>query len=314
MAMAPPRRLTGGLASADMRDVLLALSPGVVLHVVAFGYGAIFNIVLAVAAAVSVEAAALRCRGLPAASGVRDGSATVTAVLLALALPPNLAWWAIVVGALAAILAGKHFYGGLGNNLFNPAMVGYCFVLLAFPLELSLWPADAARFDRADWGHAVKILLGGETPEALTGSTVLAEWRAAQGEWGEWAWSDDWRWAGFLVGGLWLWYRRVIAWQIPFACLATLAVGGMLFGATPADAWFHLTAGAAMLGAFFIATDPATSPRGSVARLIFGAGVGALLLLIRHRGVYIDGLAFAVLLMNMWTPLLNRLSSREAPR
>lgn len=297
------RREGGDLAPAAMRHTLVALAPGAALYVAAFGYGVALNAALAAGVAVAVEAAALRCRGLPART-VRDGSAVLTAVLLALALPPNLAWWITVVAVVVAILLGKQFYGGLGNNLFNPAMVGYCFVLLAFPLDLTLWPPAGARFDVA---HTFDFALGAGSLDALTGQTSLEHWRGA----GEFAPPENWYWAGFLAGGAWLLYRRVIAWPVPVAMLATVALGAWIAQPEATSPWFHWTTGATMLGAFFIATDPATSPDTLRGRLLFGAGVGALLLLIRYQGVYIDGLAFAVLLMNMLTPLLNRLS---APR
>ena len=286
-----------------MYETLAALIPGAALYAHAFGYGVLFNLSLAVAVALAVEAVALRCRALPIAFYLRDGSAILTAVLFALALPPYLAWWVTVLGVTVAVLLGKHLYGGLGNNVFNPAMVGYCFVLLAFPLEMTLWPPDGERFSVA---YALDGILGALPTDAMTGQTPLAGWRSD----GVAALPQAWHWAGFLVGGLWLLYRRIIAWRIPFAMLLAVLCVAISLGEAQL-LWFHLTTGAVMLGAFFIATDPATSPKTAYGQLIFGAGIGVLLLAIRHWGVYIDGLAFAVLVANMLTPLLNRVGSRQ---
>jgi len=195
-----------------------------------------------------------------------DGSALVTAWLIALCFPAAGPWWLVVAGTLFAIVVVKHFFGGLGQNSFNPAMAGVCLMLVAAPQWMSQVPVAG----------------------------------------------QEWRWAalGYLLGGLWLIRQRIITWHIPTAFLGALAVvaGGfhVFDPAAYAGVEFHLLSGSAMLGAFFIATDPvtgATTPRG---KLIYAAGIAVLTWIIREFGIYPDGIAFATLLMNSCAPLIDR--------
>jgi len=309
--------------SAMMQRVLIALLPGIVCVTWLFGWGILINILLASLAAVLAEAGvlALRRRSLAA---LRDGSALLTGVLLALALPPLAPWWIPVIGSLFAIVIAKQLYGGLGYNPFNPAMAGYVVLLISFPLELTLWSAPGAQPGFADtlvhvFGgglpagqtldsltmatpmDGIKTRLGlSETLSEMRGSPLFGSFAGAG-----WEWINLW----FLVGGLWLLQMRVIQWQIPVGMLAGLASIAFVFYAFNPDVYstpvFHLFSGAAMLGAFFIATDPVsacTTPRG---RLYFGLGIGLLTYIIRTWGGYPDGVAFAVLLMNMAAPTID---------
>lgn len=313
----PGTRYDYALSPCRMRDTMLALLPGTAWMFYIWGLGVLYNILIAVAVAYLAEYLALKCRGLKPGLFPGDGSAALSGWLFALALPPYPVWWITMAGAAFAIVVGKQLYGGVGNNIFNPAMAGYCAIILAFPLELTLWPSSEMLAERFNLAFTLSALTENVPVEALSGVTALNHWRTH----GEALVSmTHYLWLGFLAGGLWLLYRRVITWHIPLAMLAILAIAGVILAATgeegSANAMppeFHLTGGAAMLGAFFIATDPATSPREPSGKLIFGAGIGILLLLIRHYGTYIDGLAFAVLLMNMFVPLLNRLS-RSSPQ
>lgn len=298
-----------------MFDVLAALVPGVGVHVVLFGPGVLLQLALATAFALGFEAAMLAARGRPMRPFLTDLSAPVTAWLFALSIPPLAPWWVSLVGIGAAIVVAKHLYGGLGHNLFNPAMVGYVVVLIAFPLEVTRWPAPHA----ADVGATVDAVFGLRSVDAVAQATPLDAVRqlVASGLMLEEARADPrlasgWGWLAlaYAAGGAYLLARRVIHWQVPAAVLGTVLV--LTLPAWLADTDLepspleHLAYGALVLGAFFIATDPVTgsaTPRG---RLVFGCGVAVLALAIRRWGAYPDGVAFAVLLMNGAAPLIDR--------
>ncbi len=324
-----PHIASGNSVSRVMRRVLLALVPGVLAMTVLFGWGVLINILVAVAVAVATETAMLRLRGRPVQLFLRDWSAVVTAVLLALALPPLLPAWITAVGVSFGLVFGKHLYGGLGYNPFNPAMVGYVVLIIAFPQAMTQWLPPTALGDAPlDLLDTLRTTFTGGLPDSLPLDAIshatpldhvrtgLAEGRAlgdlgGGGLVGMLA-EGGWVWINllFLAGGAWLLWMRVIRWQIPVGVLAGLAVPALVFWAVNPDQYlsplFHLLSGGAMLGAFFIATDPvsaATTPRG---RLLFGLGIGLLTWVIRTWGGYPDGIAFAVLLMNMTVPLLDR--------
>lgn len=311
-----------------MREVILALIPGALCAGWFFGWGVLINLVLAGTTCVLAEATVLALRGRPVKSTLADNSALLTGLLLALALPPLAPWWLPVLGGLFAIVIAKQLYGGLGYNPFNPAMVGFVVLLISFPREMSQWNAPAGLAE----GHlslrqALAWSLYGVLPQgidfdALTQATPLDHVKTALGlgrtlteirgdEWSGAFAGHGWEWVNlsFLLGGLYLLFRRIIAWQIPVGLLGALFVIALLFHAGDTDTapapLFHLFSGATMLGAFFIATDPvsaSTTPRG---RLIFGAGVGVIVYVIRSWGGYPDGIAFAVLLMNMAAPTID---------
>jgi electron transport complex protein RnfD len=307
-----------------MRQVLLALLPGIACAAWFFGWGILINILLAGSAALAAEAGMLALRRRPVADTLLDGSALLTGVLLALALPPLTPWWIPVIGSLFAIVIAKQLYGGLGYNPFNPAMIGYVVLLISFPLELTLWSAPGQSLPLAD---TLALVFSGTTPaglplDAITSATPMDTIKTRLGLsetlseirtgplFGSFA-GAGWEWINlaFLLGGLWLLKLRVIQWHIPAGMLGGLAVSALLFYAINPDFYssplFHLFSGAAMLGAFFIATDPisaSTTPRG---RLYYGAGIGLLTYVIRTWGGYPDGVAFAVLLMNMAAPTID---------
>ncbi|MBL8259747.1 MAG: electron transport complex subunit RsxD [Candidatus Competibacteraceae bacterium] len=312
-----------------MRRVLYAMVPGALALVWFFGWGVAVNLALATAIALAAEAALLLARGKPVSAHLSDCSAVVSAWLLAVALPPLAPWWLTAIGAVSAIAVAKHLYGGLGYNPFNPAMIGYVVLLVSFPREMSAWPLPHG----LGQPHAMTLLetlraiFGGELParfaaDALTGATPLDVLRTQLGlglngaeirnspVFGIVA-GSGWEWAtlGFLAGGLWLLYTRTAAWQIPAGMLGALAVVATVFYLVNpqryAPPWFHLWSGAAIFGAFFIATDPvtaSTTPRG---RWVYGAGIGILVYIIRGFGGYPDGVAFAVLLMNIAAPTID---------
>jgi electron transport complex protein RnfD len=305
-----------------MLRVLLALLPGIGAYVWFFGAAILVQIALASIAALAAEALMLSLRGKPVMLFLTDGSALVTAWLIALTFPSIAPWWMTVVGTLLAIIVAKHLYGGLGQNPFNPAMVAFALMIVAFPQLMSQWPAAGA----TDLGGQWQAIFGAGPLDATTMATPLDALRTALhtadakasvasvlgsnpaiGNLGGKGW--EWVAAGYLAGGLWLLQQRIITWHMPMAFLATLfAVAGIfsLIDHTQfAGPLFHLFTGGAMLGAFFIVTDPVsgtTTPKG---KLIFAAGVAALTWIIRTFGAYPDGIAFAVLLMNIGAPLID---------
>jgi len=311
-----------------MLQVAYALIPGMLLYSWLFGWGVIINVLLATVTALATEALMLRLRQRPVKMFLTDGSALVTALLLGLALPPLAPWWLILLGTAFAIIFAKHIYGGLGFNPFNPAMVGYVMLLISFPLEMTSWPAPLSLSEaHLTLSQSLSYVFGGSLPtgirlDALTMATPLdalrtelglnkamAEITASPifGSMGGTGW--EWISIAFLAGGLWLMYKNIISWHVPAAMLGSLALISLVFyfinPATYSSPLFHLFSGGAILGAFFIATDPvsgATTPRG---RIYFGIGVGLLTYVIRSWGGYPDAVAFSILLMNMAAPTID---------
>jgi electron transport complex protein RnfD len=308
-----------------MRQVILALLPAVAVYIVLFGFGVLIQLLLVVAAALLFEAVALHLRGLESRRFLEDGSVVVLAFLLCLAVPPYAPWWVGITGVGFAVLIGKHAFGGLGHNVFNPAMVGYVFVLLCFPLTLSTWPQIDKLVDYPGPLTSLRFIFGSQAAalDAISGATVLdhiktqaalmhmsSEMRSIE-KFGLFA-GRGWEWinAAYVIGGLWLLWRRVITWRLPVSFLFSLAVAAMVGYTVDPElhraAVFHVFAGGALLAAFFIVTDPvssATTPRGM---LVFGAGVGTLTYIIREFCAYPDGIAFAVVIMNSLAPLIDR--------
>lgn len=300
-----------------MLRVLLALLPGIAAYVYVFGSAILVQLLLASTTALLAEAAVLKIRGKPVTLFLLDGSALVTAWLIALCFPPLAPWWLIVSGTLCAIIVAKHLYGGLGQNPFNPAMVAFALMIVAYPQLMSQWPAADAADGTALW----QAIFGAHVVDAITMATPLDSLRTALHSAAEAAsgmaatekpfGASGWEWVacGYLFGGVYLLQQRIISWHLPAAFLVTLAVFAGGFHLVDAHQFagisFHLFSGGAMLGAFFIITDPVsgcTTPRG---KLIFGAGAALLTWIIRTFGAYPDGVAFAVLLMNIAAPLID---------
>lgn len=327
----PPYLTPATSVSAVMRGVLLAMVPGLTVQVWQFGPGALIHLALAVMSAVAAEGLVLKLRGRPLPPVLRDGSAVLTAALLAVSLPPLLPWWLTVFGSVFAIVIGKQLYGGLGYNPFNPAMLGYAVLLISFPKSMTQWlpPADLAttHWSLAETASAIfnRSLPAGLPFDAVTMATPLDAIKTGLGlqrtlddvqsaaTFGHLA-AKGWDWVnlGYLAGGLWLWRQGLIAWQIPIAFLGALFVCSLVFflidAATFPTPLFHLLSGASMLGAFFIATDPVSAATTTKGRWIYGALCGVLVFVIRSFGGYPDGVAFAVLLMNLAAPTIDHWS------
>ncbi len=311
--------------------VLLMLLPAAIAHVLHFGPGLLIQTISATVAALVAEAIVLKLRHQPLRTFLTDGSAVVTAVLLAFALPPLAPWWLAASGSVFAIVVAKHLFGGLGRNVFNPAMAGYALLLVSFPAAMTLWPGPeraVASSTQLGLKDTFTTIMTGAPPaastwDAITAATPLDAVRtglrtghtmqeiragAVFSSMGGRGW--EWISLAALAGGVGLLALRIVRWQIPLSMLVAVTVfAGLLHaldpGANP-GVLFHLTTGSTMLGVFFIACDPVTAATSDRGRLWFGAGVGILTIAIRTWGHFPDGLAFAVLIMNLFVPLIDR--------
>lgn len=290
-----------------MYDVLVGLVPLMVAALVFFRWYALIPLATSVISCVLAEALFTAMRGRR--STLPDLSALVTGVILGLSLPALGPWYAGLIGGFVAIGIGKMAFGGLGCNLFNPAMVGRAFVMLAFPAAFG-----AAAFVAQTGTYAASI-------DALSQATPLTQWGDGQqpvlwqlllgntnGSIGETSA------IACLLGGIYICLRRVASWQIPLGAIAALAGITLLMSFSPGAEGFvvaeHLAAGSFLFGAFFIATDPVSSPLTPWGKLIFGAGYGALVMLLRSLSGWPEGVMFSILIMNAVTPLINRITRR----
>ncbi len=320
----PPYVLGETSVRRVMLQVLLGLLPGIAAYVWLVGASIVLQLAMATLAALTGEALMLWLRGRPLRLFLSDGSAIVTAWLIALTFPPLAPWWLIVVGTLCAIVVAKHLYGGLGQNPFNPAMIAFAVCIVSFPALMSQWPVLGLKLSLDEQfkliaGLAPRIdVMSGATPlDALKTALKLGEGSvdvptllATQDAFGNFA-GRGWEWvsSGYLLGGLWLWQRKIISWHAPLGFLGGLSLlAAALWMWSPqqfASPLFHLFSGGSLLGAFFIVTDPVSGCTTTRGKLIFGFSVGVLAYTIRVFGGYPDGVAFAVLLLNLCVPLID---------
>ena len=279
-----------------MYDVILALIPATLVAIVFFGAGAVKVLALSVAACVGTEWIFQRLRGKPIT--IDDGSAVVTGLLLALTLPSTVPWWIPMVGGVVAIGVAKQLFGGLGFNMFNPALVARCFLLISWPAHLTVyrWPSPAA----ADWVPGVETLTSATPLAALRFDGLITPIEAlfygnVAGSLGETSA------VALLLGGAYLLWKKRIDWRIPVSFVATTLLLTWVAGQDPV---FHLLAGGLLLGALFMATDYVTSPVTPRGRVIFGIGCGVITAGIRLFGGYPEGVAYSILLMNAAAPLI----------
>lgn len=317
-----PHVHSGDSVRKNMLWVIVALLPAYAVSVAAFGWGALITTAISVAACVLFEWLITKFV-LKQKPTICDCSAILTGLLLAFNLPCNLPWWIVVIGALVAIGIAKMTFGGLGQNLFNPALVGRVFLLIAFPVQMTTWPRP----------------LGFHTSyvDAETGATPLALMKQiVKGGDGSLVsqlpdmWDVVIGWMGgslgevcalaLLIGGIFLILMRVITWHIPVSILATVALfaavtgwcGALPEGMTTASyVMLSLCTGGVMLGAFFMATDYVTSPMTGWGKIIFGIGIGLIVMVIRTWGAYPEGMSFAILIMNACVPLLNHIRPKR---
>ncbi len=297
-----------------MYGVIIAMLPALAISFYVFGIGAVYVTLLSVVSCVIVEFVLTKYL-LKKEPTILDGSAIITGMLLAFNVPSSLPWWAIVIGSIVAIGIGKSAFGGLGNNPFNPALVGRVFLLISFPVQMTSWPVPfESRFQFFD-------MTTGATPLALIKEGVDAGSPVSElmhelpsylhmmlgglgGSIGEISA------IGLIIGFAYMLWKKIITWHTPVSMLATIVVfTGILWMINPdkfADPVFHLLTGGIMLGAFFMATDYVTSPMTTKGMLIYGAGIGFLTVVIRTYGAYPEGVSFAILIMNGFVPLMNK--------
>lgn len=291
--------------STVMYTVLAALTPGLIAQAYFFGFGVLLNGIILSVLCVLIEVSIVLARRPvnyinELSRHIGDGSTLLTAWLIAVCLPPSLPISVLAVAALAAIGLAKHAYGGLGQNVFNPAMVGYAVILLSFPALMATYPSAGTD------GLSGATLL---SDFRYRGGTTVAEFMPGVATAAHHATLT----AGmFLLGGLWLLFRRIISWRIPTTMLLTV---GFLAAVTYdqgssqslGSPWFHWTTGGTIAAAFFFATDPVTHPANPRHQILFGCLIGVILFVIRTGASLPDGIAFAILLANCTTPLFNRM-------
>ena len=318
-----------------MRLVIICTLPGLLVQTWFFGWGTLIHLVLATVVAVVTEAAILELRKRNFEVAIKDSSAILTAVLLALSIPPLAPWWISVIGAFFAIAIVKQLYGGLGFNLFNPAMAAYVVLLISFPVQMTSWvpPESLTQYQTDFYDHLSVIFTGfsadgysllqlqlgvdGHTmatplDQVKTNLTLGLTYQESllnpvfSGGLGiGWLWVN----IAFLAGGIWMLMQKAISWHIPAGVLGALTVMALIFHGVDSDHYasplFHLFSGGIMLGAFFIATDPVSASTTNKGRIIFGACIGFWIYIVRVFGGYPDAIAFAVLIMNMAVPLID---------
>jgi len=315
-----------------MLQVQVAAMPALAMHIYLFGFGIVVQWMLAIATLLIVEFIMLKLRNRPVMPFITDLSGMITVTGLVFCIPPTAPWWVIVSGSAFALIFGKHLYGGLGYNPFNPAMLGYAFLLISFPVPMTQWilPAEIS-------GHfisltdALQIIFMGTLQatsyDMLTGATPLDDLRVALSQGlgvtqtlnghvqhtseqffglGSWALIN----IAFMIGGAYLLWKRTIRWQFPVGFLASLSLMAWIFHSINPEIYppvdFVLLSGGVMLAAFFIITDPVSASTTPTGRLIYACGIGVLVYVIRAWGAFPDGIAFAILLMNIAVPLIDQ--------
>lgn len=298
-----PHVHSGDSIQKNMLYVVIALLPAYLVALYYFGVGALAVSVIAIASCIGFEAFIQRFV-LKTKVSISDGSAALTGLLLAMNLPSNLPWWMVIIGSMAAIGLGKMCYGGLGNNLFNPALVGRVFLLISFPAAMTVWPVpepfSMAYMDAQTAATPLSLMKFDQMLPPIL-STIVGNEGGSMGEVSAIA---------LLLGGCFLLWKKVITWHIPVSILATVAVfTGIMHLVDPLayeNPLWHLCSGGLLLGAIFMATDYVTSPMTTRGQLIYGAGIGLITVVIRLWGSYPEGVSFAILLMNATTPLIDK--------
>jgi electron transport complex protein RnfD len=289
-----PPHIWGGFSTTKVMYIVIAtllLPTGAGIYF--FGLRALWIILVSIATAVLVEFAIKKLRKR---TFIMDGSAAMTGLLLALVLPPRMPLWMVVIGSAFAIAIAKEAFGGLGHNIFNPALAGRAFLAVCFPVDMTRW-----------------YMAGNFAPDATTSASPLSESFIYEGTrlelyrdmfFGNIAGSIGETSAALIIlGGIILIALRIIDWRIPLIYIGTVAVGSLIFGE---DAIFHMLAGGLMIGAFYMATDYVTSPVTPSGRAVFAFGAGVITLLIRNLSPSPEGVAFSILIMNSFTPLIDR--------
>lgn len=342
-AISHPRRSTASI----MRQVMIALIPGIVLYTLTIDSRLPLNLLLASAAALCFEAALVKLRRRAILPVLKDSSVVLAAILLVLSVPQSLPHWQLIFAVFILCTLGKHVFGGLGHNPFNPAMVAYAVLIVSFPLTMTQWSTENGLLDSntAETLQTNHVQNEQLSWDGITGATPLDRIRNLQrsashvsddanvddqtnpdsepgieitnAQPAELLISSDWLWLSitWLIGGLYLLYLRIISWRIPVTLLATMwclyAMYAALASTPVLPASLALFSGAIMLGAFFIATDPVSAATSNPGKLVYAIGIGVLCFVIREFSAYPEGMAFAVLLMNMCVPLIDHAFTRN---
>jgi electron transport complex protein RnfD len=293
-----------------MYRVVYAMIPALAWSVFVFGLDALRVTLIAVVACLAFEYVIQKYL-LKIKPMITDGSALITGILLAFNVPSNIPWWIIVIGALAAIGIGKLSFGGLGNNIFNPALVGRVFMLISFPVQMTSWPVNTqSGIDAVTSATPLSII-----KEGITNGTAISEITQKLPTTADMLFGNIGGSLGeistllLIIGGLYMLFTKVITWHIPVSIIATVALVAAIFWlANPAvyiNPVYHVLTGGLMLGAIFMATDMVSSPMNPKGQIIYGVGIGVITISIRMFGSYPEGISFAILIMNAVTPLIN---------
>lgn len=308
-----PHVHTNDSVNKIMYGVLIALIPAFIVSIYVFGIDALFITLVAVLSCLFFEYAIQKFLLKKKELSILDGSAAITGVLLAFNVPSSLPVWIMIVGSLVAIGIGKMSFGGIGNNPFNPALVGRVFLLMSFPVDMTLWPLPNALQSvdaisgATPLGFVKEGLAKGDTiPELMQqlpnfGHMFLGTMGGSLGEVSA---------AALILGGLYMLYKKIITWHIPVAVIASMFIFSDILHITDPNMYaspvFHLLAGGTMLGAIFMATDMVSSPMSKKGMLLYGVIIGILTIAIRTFGAYPEGMSFAILIMNAFVPLINK--------
>lgn len=305
-----PHQLGGDTIERVMWSVVLSLLPATLAGLYFFGWGALFVIVISVVSTLAAEALYQKISGQ--GMTIKDGSAAVTGLLLALTLPPGSPWWLSVIGGFFAIIICKQLYGGLGFNPFNPALMARVFLLIAFPLQMTTWPVPRSLFSGID-AKTGATPLGDLQVARLTGKGIgkAAELNLLDAFIGNIGGSiGEISAIALLIGAVYLLYKQYITWHIPVSMIGTVLVFSGIFWVIDPGKYinplFHLFTGGLIIGAFFMATDMVTCPVTLKGQLLFGFGCGLITIIIRMWGGYPEGVSFAIVLMNILSPMIDR--------
>ena len=305
-----PHVHSGDSTQKIMYRVVYAMIPALIWSVFVFGLDALRVTLIAVAACLAFEFIIQKYL-LKIKPMISDGSALITGILLAFNVPSNIPWWIIIIGSLAAIGIGKLSFGGLGNNIFNPALVGRVFLLISFPVQMTSWPVNKqSGIDALTSATPLGII-----KEGITNGTPVSEISAKLPATTDMLFGNIGGSLGeisailLILGGLYMLLKKVITWHIPVSIIVTVALVATIFWLNNPSVYinpvYHILTGGLMLGAIFMATDMVSSPMNPKGQIIYGIGIGLITISIRLFGAYPEGISFAILIMNAVTPLIN---------
>jgi Na+-translocating ferredoxin:NAD+ oxidoreductase subunit D len=305
-----PHIHSGDSTQKIMYRVVYAMIPALLWSVFVFGLDALRVTLIAVVACLAFEYVIQKYL-MKIKPMITDGSALVTGILLAFNVPSNIPWWIIVIGALASIGIGKLSFGGLGSNIFNPALVGRVFLLISFPVQMTSWPVN----NRSGIDAVTSATPLGIIKEGITNGTPISEISKSLPSTVEMLFGEIGGSLGeisallLILGGLYMLFTKVITWHIPVSIIVTVGIVAGIFWLVNPEVYinptYHILTGGLMLGAIFMATDMVSSPMNPKGQIIYGVGIGLITISIRLFGAYPEGISFAILIMNAFTPLIN---------